>query len=843
VSPTVLRPRPLVGRDREIRDVGESVTSSTVTTLVGPGGVGKTALAITVAAACAADFPGGVTVVWLGSLRSPELVAAEVAAQLGLPRSGGQSYEDALTRWLSERDALLVIDNCEHVVSAVADLVAALTARLPHLRVLATSREPLWIDGEVTYRLAPLTVVGPDASLEEVTASDAVRLFRERAGARAQGALDTERACRLFGDICRRVDGLPLAIELAAARVAGLDPADIASHLDDLFTLLPQPARRADGAQRSLHATVEWSDALLGEEERRLLRRMGVFAGRFDLAAIKEVCASDGHSAARVADLTARLVEKSLLLKLGDSDGYQLLETIRQYAVEQLTAVGEVDAVRERHARFYLGIGLQACGGLMTENERPHLDVLARIDDNLRVALARLLLIDARAALSLSASLLASWWIRGRLLEGIGWIEQALAAAPDAPPELRATARFAHGFLIAQDAEDWGAAARTIDLGIALLSDASAPPPILGMLMCLRGECDIFGGDAPSGLARAEAGLAIVRRHPEAHAGWPGMFCTWHVANGKRANGDADAAVAIFTECAEMARRSGLRVGEMVACNAVGEIWDERAVLDEARRFWERALRCRREIEAVDVGHLHGSMPLNLLAIARVAAKQGDLATASTLLREALPIAQELRDEATAEAIAALLAQTSRVEPTASATLRPEGGVWHVAFNGKSAHVPDMKGLWHLRELVSRPRAPVLALALIAAPNEEPVPVTDAGPMLDREALRQYRQRLAELDEALDDAEAKHDAARYAKRSAEREALLQELARATGRGGKSRRAGSPTEKARLNVTRTIRHAIAQLGTALPELAAHLDASLATGVSCCYEPHTNVAWTT
>jgi serine/threonine-protein kinase PknK len=194
-SPTVLRPRRLVGRDREIREVSESVTSAPVTTLVGPGGVGKTALAIAVAAACSRDFPGGVTVVWLGSLRSADLVAAEVAAQLGLPRSGGQSYEDALTRWLTERDVLLVIDNCEHVVSALADLASALTERLPRLRVLATSRERLWIDGEVTYRLAPLAVAGPDASLDEVAASSAVQLFRERAGARARGALDTERGC------------------------------------------------------------------------------------------------------------------------------------------------------------------------------------------------------------------------------------------------------------------------------------------------------------------------------------------------------------------------------------------------------------------------------------------------------------------------------------------------------------------------------------------------------------------------------------------------------------------------------------------------------------------------
>ncbi len=842
-SPTPWRPRRLVGRDSETREISESVTSAPVTTLLGPGGVGKTALAMTVAAACSADFPGGVTVVWLSSVRSPDLVAAEVAAQLGLPRSGGQSYEDALTRWLSERDALLVIDNCEHVVSAVADLAAALTARLPRLRVLATSREPLWIDGEVTYRLAPLAVVGPDASLEEVAESAAVQLFRERAGARARGAFDTERACRLFGEICRRVDGLPLAIELAAARVAALDPEDIASHLDDLFALLPQPARRADGAQRSLLATVEWSDALLGEEERRLLHRLGVFAGRFDLAAVKEVCASDGQSAARVADLTARLVEKSLLLKLGEGGGYQLLETIRQYAAAQLTAAGEVDAVRERHARFYLGVALQACGGLMTGNERPHLDALGRIDDNLRVALARLLLIDPPAALELSAALLPSWWIRGRLREGIGWIEQALAAAPDAPPELRATAHFAHGFLIAQDADDWGAAARSIDLGIELLASASEPPPVLAMLIALRGECDLYGGDAESYSARAEAALEIVRRHPDARDGWPGMFCMWHVANGKHESGDADAAIAIFTECAEMAGRAGVRVVEMVSCNAMGEIWDERGGLDEARRLWERTLRCRREINAVDVGHLHGSMPLTLLALARVVAKQGDLAMASKLLREALPIAQEIRDEATAGQIAALLAQTSNVESAGRATLQPEGGVWHVAFNGKSVHVPDMKGLWHLRELVSRPRVPVPSLSLLAAPAEEPVLVTDAGPMLDREALRQYRARLAELDEELDDAEAKHDAARYAKRSAERDALLQELARATGLGGKSRRAGSPTEKARLNVTRTIRHAVTHLSTALPELAAHLDESLATGVSCCYEPRVNIAWTT
>ena len=805
--------------------------------------MGKTALAMAVAAACSRDFPDGVTVAWLASLRSAELVAAEVAAQLGLPRSGGQSYEDALTHWLTERDVLLVIDNCEHVVSAVADLVDTLTARLPRIRVLATSREPLWIDSEVTYRLAPLAVAGLDASLEEMTASPAVQLFRERAGTRARDSFDTERAGRLFGEICRRVDGLPLAIELAAARVAGLDLEDIAAHLDDLFNLLPQPMRRADGGQRSLRATVEWSDALLTKEERRLLHRMAVFAGGFDLAAIKEVSALDGQTAAQVAHLTARLVEKSLLMKVGDRGLYQLLETIRQYATEQLIATCEIDAVRDRHARFYLGVALKECAALTMGPERAHLDVIARIEDNLRVALERLLRIEPRSALQLSAGLTHFWWIRGRLREGIAWLEQALAVSPTAPPELRATARFAHGFLVAHDTDDWVAAARSIDVGIDLLANAGEPPPILGMLMCLRGECDVFNGDPKSGVARTEAGIGIVRRHPDARGEWPEMFCLWNVANAKRAAGDVDAAVALFSQCAEMCGRRGCGMPEMCTYNALGEIWEARAVLDKSRAFWERALRCRREIGAVNVGYVHGSTPLNLLAIARVAARQGELETASKLLREALPIAEQIRDAATVRQITALLEQTSKAEPTQSAMLRPEAGVWHIAFNSKNVHVPDMKGLWHIRELVSRPREPVPALSLMAAPSEEPVPVGDAGPMLDREALRQYRQRLADLDEELDDAEAKHVVPRHAKRRAEREALLKELARATGLGGKPRRTGSPTEKARLNVTRTIRHAITYLSTALPGLAAHLDESLVTGVSCCYEPRTNIAWTT
>jgi predicted ATPase len=841
---TAVRSRRLVGRDREIADVAETIASVPLTTVTGPGGVGKTALALAVAAESSARFPDGVFVVWLASLRSADLVAGEVAAQVGLQRSGGESNVDALTRWLADRDLLLVLDNCEHVVSAVAQLVEELTARLPRLHVLATSREPLWVMDELNHRLAPLTVAGTDAGRAEIDACPAVRLFRERAGDRMPTSLDTDRAVGLMGEICRRVDGLPLAIELAAAMVAGLELEDISRHLDDLFDLLPHAARRADGSQRSLRATVEWSDALLPEDERRLLRRMAVFAGGFDLAAINAVCASEGQSAAKVAGLTGRLVEKSLLLKHEATGQYQLLETIRQYATEQLALAGELDAIRDRHAYCYLEIGLRESGATMTGPERPHLEVLHRIEDNTRVALERLLKIHPEAALGLAASLNIFWWTQGKLREGISWLERAREVAPDAPAELRATSLFCEAFLVGHDTDDWQAAATLLDLGIDTISDTISdtdePPLILGMLLCLRGECDVFNGDPKSALALTEAGYDIAARYP---GSWGQGFCAWNVGNARRAIGDEDGALAMFMKCHEVGRTHGYGIADMVACNDVGRTWEERGVLDAARDFWERALQLRRDLGALRIGYVHGTMSTALLAVARVAEQQGDLATTSKLLREGLPLAEEMREVETARLMAELLRKTTQAESMQRAILRPQDGIWRIEFNGTNLHVPDLKGLWHLRELVARPHQPVPALSLVGATSETPLPSADTGPILDQQALMRYRRRLAELDDELDAAAIRGDTKRHAERSAERDALIAELKRATGLGGRPRRSGSPTEKARLNVTRTIRHAINELASRAPDLAAHLDQSIVTGVSCCYEPAVDIAWTT
>ena len=718
------RSRRLVGRDRELAEIAETITSSSLTTVTGPGGVGKTALALAVAAASSAHFPDGVFVVWLASLRSADLVVGEVAAQVGMQRSGGHSNEEALARWLADRDVLLVLDNCEHVVSAVAELVEDLTARLPRLHVLATSREPLWVVDEMNYRLAPL----PEA--------DAVRLFQERAGARAQASLDGDRAGELVGEICRRVDGLPLAIELAAARVVGLDLQDISRHLDDLFDLLPQAVRRADGAQRTLRATVEWSDALLTDDERLLLRRMAVFAGGFDLTAVNAICASDGDTAAKIADLTARLVEKSLLLRHADTGLYQLLETIRQYAAEQLALAGELDVIRDRHARFYLEVGLREAEATQAGPERAHLEVLRRIEDNTRVALDRLLTIDPEAVLALAANLNLFWWSQGRLREGRVWLERGREAAPDPPAELRATGLFCEAFLLAQDTDDWSAAAELVDAGIEVVAavDTDEPPLILAMLHGIRAECDAINGDPASALARATTACELASGYP---GSWGQAYCVWQLGNARRAAGDEAGAIETLRECNELCTALGTGIGEMICCNDLGELFEARGELVTARRFLDRALQVRQELGAVRMGYVHGSMASSLLAVATVAEKQGDIATASQLLHDAIPFAEESREVDIARQIDELLRRLSQAEATNRATLRPEGGTWHIQYNGTDVHMPDLKGLWHLRELLARPHQPVAALSLIGASSDEPLATADTGPVLDREALRQ----------------------------------------------------------------------------------------------------------
>jgi hypothetical protein len=323
---------------------------------------------------------------------------------------------------------------------------------------------------------------------------------------------------------------------------------------------------------------------------------------------------------------------------------------------------------------------------------------------------------------------------------------------------------------------------------------------------------------------------------------WGAAYCVWQLGNARRAAGDESGAIETLSECNALAIALGTGIGEMICCNDLGELFEARGELVAARTFFDRALQVRRELGAVRMGHVHGSMASSLLAVARVAEQQGDLETASQLLHDATAFAEESREADLARQIDELLRRMSQAE-TMRATLRPEGGTWHIRYDGTDVHVPDLKGFWHLRELLARPHQPVAALSLVGAASDEPLTTADTGPVLDREALRQYRQRLTELDEALDAAALRGDHKKQAERTAEREALIEELKRATGLGGRPRRSGSPAEKARVNVTRTIRHAIGELASRAPDLAAHLDESIVTGVACCYAPKVDIVWTT
>src|SRR4029077_4235560 len=416
------------------------------------------------------------------------------------------------------------------------------------------------------------------------------------------------------------------------------------------------------------------------------------------------ICASDGHTAVKVADLTARLVEKSLLLKQPDTGLYQLLETIRQYSAEQLALAGELDAIRDRHARYFLEVGLREAEATQAGPERAHLEVLRRIEDNTRVALDRLLAIDPEAVLALAANLNLFWWSQGRMREGRVWLERGREAAPDPPAELRATGLFSEGFLLAQDTDDWSAAAELVDAGIEVVAaDTDEPPLVLAMLRGIRAECDGINGDPASALTRATTACELASGY---RGSWGEAYCVWQLGNARRAAGDEAGAIETLRECNELAATLGTGIGEMICCNDLGELFEARGELDTARTFFDRALQVRRELGAVRMGYVHGSMASSLLAVARVAGKQGDLATTSKLLREGIPLAEEMHEADTEREMAELLRTTAQTVSMPRAMRRPEGGTWHIQYDGTDVHVPDLKGLWHLRELLARPPQP-----------------------------------------------------------------------------------------------------------------------------------------
>jgi non-specific serine/threonine protein kinase len=434
-----------VGRDREVAELLRLVPSTRLLTLTGAGGCGKTRLALELAWQVLDRFPDGVWLVDLAPLSDPGLVVQTVASLFDLREAPDRPIRDPLTDYVRTRQMLLVIDNCEHLIAACAPLAEAMLRAAPRLCILATSREGLGITGETVWRVPSLSL--PEqlevAPVETLLQSDAVRLFAERAAAvDAVFAANGANAIAI-AQVCARLDGIPLAIELAAARVRVLTIEQINARLNDRFRLLTGGSRTAVARQRTLEATVAWSYDLLSDAERLLLRRLAIFAGGWTIDAAEEVTSGDGVQREEVLDLVSRLVDKSLVNVDHDSDSerrYRFLETVRQYARERLVESGEAERVRDRHHAFYLELVRRAEPELLRADQVSWLNRLHREHDNLRSAIEWSLAAPDCGGQSAELGVGLCWfWIkRGYLREGQEYLERTLATGRELPPALRA---------------------------------------------------------------------------------------------------------------------------------------------------------------------------------------------------------------------------------------------------------------------------------------------------------------------------------------------------------------------------------------------------------------------
>jgi predicted ATPase/DNA-binding SARP family transcriptional activator len=418
-----------IGREQELKEVAELLSKSRLVTLTGSGGVGKTRLAIHVVAEVFDLFPDGVWFLDLAPLGNPSLVPSTLANLLGLRESGGLSANNLLINYFHSRKAVVIFDNCEHLIESCAQLVNSLLTSCETLSILATSREALRVEGEFSYRVPSLEIPGPDIEfpIDEFSNMESVRLFAERAAVASSGFSVSQQNVLAIAQICQRLDGIPLAIELAAARVNVLTVEQILTRLDDRFNLLTHGLRSSLPRHQTLRATIEWSYNLLLEKERVLFRRLAVFSGGWTLDAAEEVCSGNGPEAQEILDLLSRLINKSLVLfETTDAESrYRRLETIRQFACERLIESGELKSLRTRHLKYLVRLAEEAKPALegpaqMEWNARWHHE-----RDNIRAALQWADQTDVEAGLILSSSLYLFWYSFD-FREGKDWLNRFL---------------------------------------------------------------------------------------------------------------------------------------------------------------------------------------------------------------------------------------------------------------------------------------------------------------------------------------------------------------------------------------------------------------------------------
>ncbi|MFC3897524.1 ATP-binding protein [Lentzea rhizosphaerae] len=502
-----------VGRRREVDEGRRLLSASRLVTLTGPGGVGKTRLALEVSRAVHRAFPDGVVLVELDELRDAELVANAVALAVGM-REAGRTSVEMLVAYLTSRRLLLVLDNSEHLVDAVAGLAGALLPHCPELRILATSRECLGVPGEVVMPVPPLSLPDPERPVgeQELSRSEAVVLFAERAASVRLGFTVSADNGDVVAQICQRLDGLPLAIELAAARVRALSEKEILTRLLDQPQLLTTRLRHLPARQQTLRSCIEWSHGLCSERERQLWARLSVFAGGFELDAAEQVCCAGGLATEDVLSTVTSLLDKSILVaeQHGDVMRYRMLETIREFGVEQLQHTGEHAELLRAHRDFYLGLIEQANAEWVSSRQvfwfarldREHANVQAAVDHSLKEPGE----LDA-AFRMLSGLFHFYWWGRGWSREGRLWLARALDRRVP-PSAIRARAVLTDGSLASADGEFDVALKRLAD--VTAVPEIMADPTVAAFADWVEGSVDLYSGNLPKAIEVFERGLALL---------------------------------------------------------------------------------------------------------------------------------------------------------------------------------------------------------------------------------------------------------------------------------------------------------------------------------------------